>query len=312
MRTHLVVLVAALALVSIAPASRACSVCFGWVVPSGGEVPANLPGIAFAYRGPPLPSPLVTVTELDPDGAERPLELTIEDGLARFSRPLVAGKDYRVTHPGCGQAETFTLHAGASAPLPATLGTLRVGEVVDGARAVPTSRGTCTTEAQVRGRELTLVLSDAAKPWAAALSITWSADNGGVLGPEAALQKSDWAERLIYQACAIAEPEGVDAALMTSPHVVTVSAHIPGVDADLVAEPGVTPATAIAPATTAVEIDCEDDSWVNGSEGCAGGPPVGVLGAALGLVVYRRRRTMRRPSSTKPATAASATINSVV
>lgn len=237
--------------------AAACSRCVWWVTPSGGDVPANLPGIRFGFLGPPLTPPMITVTELVDDGTERPVALTFPLGnLARFEQPLTEGSRYRVTHPGCGEFEEFSFRAVAAAPMPADLGRLDVGEVFDDVRTIPSSSSDCGTMVNVRGALVTLVLSDAARPWANALEGQWHLDNGTTIEPGDvfAVTPSDWTKRFVVQICSIVDGD-VEVSPTEPPTSVSVTAAIPGSD------------FAIAPAETSLAFACEEEGTVETIEG---------------------------------------------
>lgn len=253
--------------------SRACTRCLNWIIPTGGDVPANLPGLTFGYIGPPLNPPLVMVTEVDRDGVERRLGLTFNGRIATFQRPLVEGASYRVQHPGCGQFKEIMLHAVAPAAFPNQLGTVALGPEKDDALAVPSSSSTCSTLANVRGRNATLTLSPEAIPWRTALDVQWSSDNGAILGPNPfAETPDDWSNRFVFQICSIAKG-GTELEPTPPPRSVAISASIPGATAD------------IAPIDVAVSVDCD-------VRGCASGPTS--VAGPLFLMLLRRVRGLSR------------------
>lgn len=302
-------------LAAVAPEARPCSPPCGvqLVVPSGGEVPANLPALRWWYIGPPVTvDQVVRVTETLEDGtaSSLPVERVSDDrgaNYARFGRSLVPGASYRVeVATGCSSDTAYatnTFRAVAEAPFPDSLGVVTVApRSVQGIAQVWTSSGSCTQEATVVARELRLTLSESAMPWRNALVSNWyhgeylvsllgKVFDWGPTDPEAYWK--DWTIATPYHTCA-SDDRGIDPGAPEGTVEIIARATIPG------------SAHVIPEVAASFELVCDDpknsygplDAWSSGG-GCMGGL---VSHAALALFMLmcfglRARAHVRRWSS---------------
>ncbi|MFO0747778.1 MAG: hypothetical protein U1F43_19250 [Myxococcota bacterium] len=258
------------------------------MTPPAGEVPANLPAFTFTYRGPFLrepPDDPVRVTERKADGSESDLPVTLDGspqgGTVTFGRALVEGATYHVAIAGAdGNGDVLwyerDLVAGPAAPFPTTLGRIRVGGEHDKTADVWTVSGSCTSEADITARNVTLELSAEAEPWKRALSLSWSHTTSRRSQFVDFLPDADrWqygVERMAYHVCSADDP-GVDPGDPSGHFTISVTASIPG-------------APAIPALSVGTSLDC-------GCGVAAGGPPAGLVAA---LLLLARRRSIRQRS----------------
>lgn len=195
------------------------------------------------------------------------------------SQPLVEGTTYQLgdantctDFPDFPAAPTSVFLAAASAPLPASLGTVTVTDQEVATSSVPTSSGSCTVDVQADRAMLTLELSADAMPWRDALHVETLVDGQPWSSPT-----------LVYRVCHSDDP-GAATGLSAGSHEVSMRATLPGTDIVL--------ATAVATFSLECPGDPQDpgDGSPDEDGGCSttGGAGSAVLLALLGLV--RRRR----------------------
>lgn len=297
LRVTTCLLTLALAVSEARPCSPPCGVQL--IVPSGGEVPANLPALQWWYRGPWITAAeVVRVTETLEDGSTSALPVVhvVDEGggnYARFGRPLVPGASYAVeVASACSSTTTYvksSFRAIAEAPLPDSLGMVAVApRSFQAVARVWTSSGSCTHRATIVARELKLFLSESAMPWRNALVGNWYQGEHYValLGevfdlaphdPEAYWK--DWTVATPYHTCRSDDP-GVEPGAPEGTVEIVVRATIPG------------SAHVIPEVPASIELACDDpgnalgplDPWKDGG-GCAGSPPGS---AAIALFILLR------------------------
>jgi uncharacterized protein (TIGR03382 family) len=292
--------------------ARACEppLCSpGYFTPADGTtVPANLPAISWrpgwSYTGTqPDPSMVVLTSAADPQAALPMTAMALPNGdfLLVPDAPLVAGTDYTVVdNTPCeynpGPAAHATFHVVASAPLPATLGTLAITDHQEETFPVATTRGTCSSDVLADQARLALTPSDDALPWKDALHYQtivdgqpWAAANS--LNQTSA-PGSSWvgvAVDRIYHVCST-DDLSVGEGLAAGPHQASMTATLPG------------STVAISAAAVSLDLECSGSGSGSGSGsdgpvgghaddgGCnAGGSPALSL-ALLVLLAARRRR----------------------
>ena len=219
--------------------AAACSAPSCWpsvVVPvSGAEVPANLP--AFWWRageGSVGPADAGAVRLLNlADGLEVALTQQLDGTAYTFAAgALDAGAQYRFTDGYvCGVDATVTVVA--SAPLPSTLGTLRLDPLQVGDLQVSTAAGSCSeriTAAQVRA---VLAPSTEATPWLSSFVFEtlvdgqpWQASHSAGASPAPGGSWEGRGEDLFYRRCSTSSTVWVG--LAAGPHQAVLRASLPG------------------------------------------------------------------------------------
>lgn len=298
----------ALALAAAPRPADACSApqCWpGYFTPGDqATVPANLPAIYWrpirvnAQGETPDVSRVQLTTVADP---ATPLAFTATaqpngDYLIVPTAPLVAGTDYQIVdHSPCGETENAgphaMFHAGPSAPLPATLGSLSIYEHGMDSFEVGTARGSCSSTVLADQARLELTASADAGPWRDALHFqtivddqVWSADTSiNSTSPPGA----SWVGRAqdrVYHVCST-DDDSIGDGLATGSHHVTMTATLPGTTVSLTA------------AAVTLDLECAGTGSGSGSDivmpiedGCNAGGAAGplVLLALFGLARKRR------------------------
>lgn len=232
-----------------------------------------------------------------------------------FNGELEAGQSYRLEPgPECDLSELpeFVFDVVEEAPLPTTLGTLRLSEPQSGDLQV-SAGDACSAEISASWVEVEVELSDEAEPWADALFFETRVDGErwsplSTIGEER-VPGSSWVGRgfdRVYTSCE-SEGTGVNGGVEAGEVNVMVAAFLPGEDFQQVAgdqdvvldcealDPG-TPGGGDGGDTTDGERVDEDSEGGDAEEGgCAqapvtGGPSLPFLLGALGLAAFRARR----------------------
>jgi uncharacterized protein (TIGR03382 family) len=306
---------APLALLALASAPRPASACSppqcwpGYFTPGdAATVPANLPAIYWrpvqsgVQNVPPDPSMIVLATTADPQTALPFTATALPNGdyLLVPDAPLVAGTDYTIIdHTACGATPDagphVTFHAGAEAPLPASLGTLAIVEHQEDTFSVATARGSCSSEVLGDQARVELTPSDDALAWKDALHYQTLVD-GQPWGASASLNAtsapgSSWvgiAVDRLYHVCST-DDDTIGSGLATGAHEVSMTATLPG------------SSVAIDAAAVAVDLECSGSGSGSGSDGLdagdeaedgcnAGGGSTALPLALFALLAIRRRR----------------------
>lgn len=299
-----------LAVPVLAVAARPAEACSppqcwpGAFIPQDGAViPENAPG--FYYRpssqgGTPGDASLVRLTAASAPAVS--LELTAVaqpngDFVLVPDAPLVAGETYTLEDGtlcnGDSMHATFT--AGPSAPLPSSLGTVRlIGHGMFAELDVATASGSCSTKVEATIAQVTLDRSASAEPWKDLLLYETLVDDKPWVNQASINVRTDpgesWLGRgadLLYRVCA-PNPDALFPGLSVGGHVVRFRASLPGV----------TNQTSLATPAEAIEIMCtanpnpDPDEPGSDGGGCTTSKPatLGFLLLALLGLVYRTRR----------------------
>lgn len=293
------------ALASSVIAERAADACSSspsgaLLLRDGATVPANLPGIEWVPSRCTVDEPdLTTLTLVDAAAPSIPLAIELvplplasETAAQRYlvvpKARLVDGKRYVIADATTciGQARTATFTAGPAAPLPTSLGEIRVSASAMATLAVAHD-ASCSFEVEANRAELEIALSAEAMPWRDVLQFetladgaSWSAKTS--LVPRPTNRGTD----VVYRTCAAVKAENQEgfarSGLDAGRHQVAFRATIAGTGVRMLASP------------VPVSLACSDEAeLVNDDGGCAttrGGASWLLVGLGALLLRARRRR----------------------
>ena len=285
--------------------AEACSppICWpGAIVPAGGEVPANAPGLYWKplreRSGPDTDADPANLTLTRQAAPATPIAFTAEPldrgaFLIVPDEPLVPGR-YTLTdattcsRPEFGGAPSSTFVVVPAAPLPTELGVLTVvGAPARGSIAVATASGPCELEIDAVYVDLELAPAAGAQAWLGVLHFQTLVD-GAPWSPRSVINYetppgASWRGRArdrVFHTCASADPFS-QSGVAAGTHVVTMQATLPGSDV-VVASTSVTVELACTPARA-------DGDGCSTSAGAATWPLLALL-ALLAPAAPRRRR----------------------
>lgn len=273
------------------------------LTPAGGTIPANVPGVFWrplidAHHPDDRPDPArISLTRAADPATLLPFTAT-PTGSSSFllvpDEPLTVGETYLATDATICEAygppgASTRFVVGPPAPLPTTLGTLAVSDLVVGKMDVPMQFTPCGVEVTAARQTVELTLAPEAVPWRGVLQLEVSVDDRPWTSSryeDRTAYTQDW----IYHVCAT-DDASADPGVASGSHTVRMNGKIAGTTMQIFSS------------TATIDLNCSGPSGggPDGGSGAGGGCNAGGsgssawLGLALGaLLIHRRRVSWRR------------------
>ena len=239
----------------------------GSLLPSSGTIPGNAKALRWHVPRPIDPKKVAAMVTLQRDGEDVPFSVEAEgDGIFRIvpKQPWVVGATYTFeAQSTCKQmgpeVHSSTFDVGPEAPLPETLGVVKLDAPGRGLLKIGTSAGSCSVEEAAAWADVVVELSDAAKPWAALIDYApkvdgeaWHYASTIRLPPPRGQSEIGRGKARVYARCE-ADGLGFEGAAQGA-HQVAMVGHIYGESAELSATP------------LSVSLDCADTAEPIGAE----------------------------------------------